>query len=176
MRKAMLFSAAVLLCGALAFAQETTPGSNTQTPPSTSQSTATTGSSSTSGTFIGCLSGSSGHWMLTDSTGTSYQLKGDESQLSSNLNKQVEVTGTVGAEASATATTPESNAPSSSNAPSASNAPGNPSGSASSSTGSTSSTASGASASASATKTIDVTSVKSIADTCSNQQQTTPQQ
>jgi hypothetical protein len=65
---------------------------------STTQQTTTTTEQTTSENAIrGCLSGSSGNWMLTDATGVSYQLRGgDESQLSANMNKEVEVMGTPG--------------------------------------------------------------------------------
>lgn len=45
-------------------------------------------------TVEGCLSGSNGSYMLTDSQGKSYQLQGDTSKLANHVNHEVRVTGT----------------------------------------------------------------------------------
>jgi hypothetical protein len=42
----------------------------------------------------GCLSGTSGNYMITDSSGATYQLQGEESQLSKNVGKEVRLSGT----------------------------------------------------------------------------------
>ncbi len=155
MNKAILLSAAVLLCAAMAIAQDTP-----QNGGSTSQTSATSSSDQTSipsnGNAIqGCLSGSSGNYMLTDTSGTMWQLTGDESQLSANVNKQVEVMGTASTGGSAESHTPDSNAS------------GN-SAEASGTTGSASASAGGASGSASANggKMLAVTTVRKVADSC----------
>jgi len=145
MKKAILLSSLLMLCTALALAQDTQSSS-----PSDNAS-----ASAGSNTVQGCLSGSSGNYMLTDATGVMWQLQGDESKLSANVNKEVEVTGTTGAEASASAT----------NGPDSSTAGNTSSGAA----GGTSAGASAdASANANAAKTLNVTSIKKVADSCSS--------
>src|SRR5207245_984146 len=114
----------------------------------------------------GCLSGSSGSYMLTDATGVTYQLQGDDSQLSANANKEVEVMGTLGATASASA----SNAPD--ETPAGSGATGPANGTTDNNSGSTGATAS--KANANAAKTLTVTSMHKVADSCPASQ--TPQQ
>jgi hypothetical protein len=112
----------------------------------------------TNTTVQGCLTGTTGNYMLTDSSGVMYQLQGDESQLSANVNKEVEATGTIGARASASATNnPDTNAPSAETK-----------GQAGASTGNATGTASGSTASAHAAKTLDVTSIRKVADSCSS--------
>lgn len=158
MKKAMLLSVAIVLCAALALAQDTAPGGSSQSTTSTSQTT-TTEQNSSGKTIQGCLTGASGNYMLTDAMGMSYKVLGDESQLSDNVNKQVEVTGTVGATASASAgNNPDTNAPNAS-------AEGNQ-GEANANAGNASGAASGGSATANASKTLTVSSVKKIADSC----------
>ena len=163
MRKAMLLSAALTLCAGLALAQDT-PSNGTASQSGTTTSTTTTTDQSASGNTIqGCLMGTSGNYMLTDAAGVSYKVQGDESQLSSNVNKQVEVMGTVGSTASASASNnPDTNAPNSSSASGQPNQGGNPnaSGAGGSSTGAT--------ATATASKTLNATSVKAVADSCSS--------
>jgi hypothetical protein len=156
MKKAILMGAALMLCTALALAQDTpSSGTSSQSGASTSssdQATATAGNN----TVQGCLTGTSGNYMLTDASGVMYQLTGDESQLSANVNKQVEVTGTAGAKASASATnSPDTSAPGSSTSGSATGTAGSTEG------------ASGASANANAAKTLEVTSINKVADSCS---------
>jgi hypothetical protein len=163
MRKAMLLSAALTLCAGLALAQDT-PSNGTASQNGTTTSTTTTTDQSASGNTIqGCLMGTSGNYMLTDAAGVSYKVQGDESQLSSNVNKQVEVMGTVGSTASASASNnPDTNAPNSRSASGQPNQGGNPnaSGAGGSSTGAT--------ATATASKTLNATSVKAVADSCSS--------
>ena len=45
-------------------------------------------------TVEGCLSGSSGGYMLTDQNGTMYQLSGDTAKLSEHVGHEVKVSGT----------------------------------------------------------------------------------
>lgn len=45
-------------------------------------------------TIEGCLSGSSGNYMLTDQNGTMYQLSGDTAKLSEHVGHEVKVSGT----------------------------------------------------------------------------------
>jgi len=159
MKKVILLGAALMLCTALAIAQQDTPSNGSSSgqagasASSSDQNTASTDSNS----IQGCLTGTSGNYMLTDATGVTYQLTGEESQLSANVNKEVEVMGTAGAKASASA----GGSPDSSASSGSSN-----SGEANSSAGSASGTASGAGANANA-KTLEVTSVKKVADSCS---------
>jgi hypothetical protein len=157
MKKAILLGGALMLCTALALAQDTpSSGASSQAGASTSSSDQATASAGTN-TVQGCLTGTSGNYMLTDATGVMYQLTGDESQLSTNVNKQVEVTGTAGAKASASATNnPDTSAPGSST-----------SGTASDTSGSSTGSSTGASANANAAKTLQVTSINKIADSCS---------
>ena len=156
MKNTTLLSAALLLCAAMAIAQDTpqSGGSTSQTPATSSSDQASTPSNGNA--IQGCLSGSSGNYMLTDASGTMWQLTGDESQLSANVNKQVEVTGTAGAKASASATnSPDTSAPGSSTSGSATGASGSTGG------------ATGASANGNAAKTLEVTSINKVADSCS---------
>lgn len=157
MKNAMLLSAALLLCAALAIAQDTpqSGGSTSQTPATSSSDQAST--STSSDTIEGCLTGTSGNYMLTDATGVVYQLTGDESEFSANVNKEVQVTGTATAKGSAA----ESHTPDS-------NASGNGA-EASGTTGSASASAGGASASggANTAKMLEVTTIKKVADSCS---------
>lgn len=44
----------------------------------------------------GCLSGSSGSYMLTDASGQTWQLQGGNAQLSKNVGKSVRISGTAG--------------------------------------------------------------------------------
>jgi hypothetical protein len=159
MRKAVLLSAAITLCAAMALAQDTpSAGASSQNGATTSTTTqATTTDQNTSGNTIqGCLTGTTGNYMLTDATGVSYKVQGDESQLSSNVNKEVEVMGTVASTASASASNnPDASAP---NAASQGDANAN----------SASGSSTGATATATASKTLEASSVKMVADSCSN--------
>jgi hypothetical protein len=162
MKKTLLLSAALMLCTALALSQDTQPSGSSaaQTGATASTSSSDQNSNMANGNTIqGCLTGSTGHYMLTDATGVAYQLTGDESQLSSNANKQVEVTGNMGATASASASnSPDNNA--------AGDNTGSTGTSASASTGSSTS----ATANANAAKTLEVTSIHKVADSCGSNQ------
>jgi hypothetical protein len=177
MKKFFLMGAVLMLGTALTFAQDTnstasqsgasastqsTPtdsSSQTGTTTTTQQTTTTTEQSSTGNAIQGCLSGSTGNWMLRTNTGETYKLTGSDSQLSDNANKQVEVMGTPGSTATASASN-------------------NPDNSASAGTANGTAEAGSAHATASTAKTLEVSSVRKIADTCStaNGSQTAPQQ
>ena len=162
MRKAMLFCAALTLCAGMALAQDTPSNGAASQNDTTTQTTTATNQSTSDNTIQGCLMGTTGNYMLTDATGVSYKVQGDESQLSSNVNKEVEVMGTMASTASATASNnADTNAPNSSAASSQPNQGGNPdaSGAGGSSTGAT--------ATATASKTLNATSVKAVGDSCS---------
>jgi hypothetical protein len=156
MTKAILFFAAILACTGLAVAQET-PSAGTSNQ---SGSTASQPADQNNGSTIqGCLTGTSGNYTLTDAMGMSYRLQGDDSQLSQNVNKEVEVTGTVASEASASSgNTPESGTQNQN--PST---PGESNPNAGAASGST-----GGNATTSAAKTLDVNSVKTVADNCNS--------
>ena len=163
MRKAMLFSAALTLCAGIALAQDTPSNGAASQNDTTTQTTTATNQSASANNIQGCLMGTTGNYMLTDAAGVSYKVQGDESQLSSNVNKEVEVMGTVASTASASASNnADTNAPNSSSASAQPNQGGNPdaSGAGGSSTGAT--------ATATASKTLNASSVKMVADSCSN--------
>jgi hypothetical protein len=180
MRKALLVSAVLLLGTALMFAQDTnSSSSSSQNGTNASSQSGSSGSEGQAGTTTttqqttstrteqttgknsvqGCLTGSSGNYTLTNAMGMTYQLQGDDSELSANVNKEVEVIGTPSATASA----------------SASNSPTTDSSAGSATTPETSTGSAGSSAHASSTKTMQVTSVQKIADTCSSGNQGAPQ-
>jgi len=168
MTKSVLLAITLLACTAWMAAQSTSPSS--QSPSSSgsaagsqtgsqtgtqsgSQTTGQTGSengqmSGSSGaqgeshtTLRGCLSSSGGGYTLTDASGTQYQLTGDTSKLSKNVNNEVEVKGSAaGAGAS-----------------------GYGNNSAGSQAGSQTSTGAGASG-----QMFNVTKVKKLSGTCSN--------
>src|SRR5437879_6333081 len=84
MRKAVLLSAAITLCAGLALAQDTpSNGASGQNGTTTTTTQTTTDQSTSSNTIRGCLTGTSGNYMLTDATGISYKIKGDDFLLSS---------------------------------------------------------------------------------------------
>jgi hypothetical protein len=175
MRKLTILGSTLLLCAALSFAQD----SNSTSNPSQSGASATSGSatassqntttdqnsSTSANTVQGCLSGTTGSYMLTDATGVTYQLQGDDSQFSANANKEVEVMGTLGATASASASNAPDGTPADNGAAGAANGTTDNS-------GSTGATASGANPNAA--KTLTVTSMHKVADSCPASQ--TPQQ
>ena len=90
----LLFLSVLLLGATWAMAQnDQTPTSpSDQTP--TAQSDATPTSSGGSMTVQGCLSGSDGNYMLTDKSGTMYQLTGDTAKLGEHVGHEVKITGT----------------------------------------------------------------------------------
>jgi hypothetical protein len=178
MRKTLLFTAVMLLGTALMFAQDTNSSSSSSqngansssqsgstasegqsgTTTTTQQTTTTTEQTTGKNSVQGCLTGSTGNYTLTNAMGVTYQLQGDDSELSANVNKEVDVIGTP----SSTAWASASNSPTAgSNAGSATTPQANNE---------------SAHASASSTKTMQVTSVQKIADTCSTGNQAAPQQ
>jgi hypothetical protein len=164
MRKAMLLSAALTLCAGLALAQDTPSNGTASQNDTTTRSTTSTANQSTSdNTVQGCLMGTMGNYMLTDAAGVSYKVQGDDTLLSANVNKEVEVRGTVASTASASGgNNADTSAPNSSAASDQPNQGGNPdaSGAGGSSTGAT--------ATATASKTLNASSLKAVADSCSN--------
>ena len=144
MRRAILTTCMLLLCGLWAVAQESNPQSS---QPTTSSQATSTGNATT---IQGCLSGSSGNYTLTDKSGTAYQLTGKTEKLSSHVGHEISVTGT----------------PSQSSTASASGGAANPSSAASPSAASPS--AASPSASASTGQTFEVKSFKHVATTCSS--------
>jgi hypothetical protein len=153
MKNAMLVSAVVMVCAAMVFAQETPSGGAAgQNSSQTSSATQSTTEQTQSGNAIqGCLTGSAGSYVLTDSEGVAYKIQGDESQLADYINKEVEVTGTVASSSTASSRAGEA----------AGQAAGEEAGHAAGEAGQAASAAAGAS------KTLDVSSVKKVADSCS---------
>jgi hypothetical protein len=98
-------------------------------------------------TLRGCLSSSGGGYTLTDASGTQYQLTGDTSKLSQNVNNEVEVKGS-----------------------SSDSGSSGMSGGASASAGSTGASAGSQTATggAGAGQMFNVTKVKKVSGTCSN--------
>src|SRR5215469_13703325 len=95
-----LLTMAVLLLGAAWVAAQNYPSqtSPSQTNPSTSSSQSSssnaqssTGDTSGQTTVEGCLSGSNGNYTLTSSSGTTYQLAGDTSQLSDHVGHEMQI-------------------------------------------------------------------------------------
>ncbi len=83
MKKIYLLAATMLLSAILLVAQ-----SSTQSYPQTS-----TSGSSDQTSIQGCLSGSSGNFMVTDSSGNAYKLQGDTSKLSDHVGQEVKISG-----------------------------------------------------------------------------------
>ena len=84
MKKIYLLAATMLLSAIWLVAQ-----SSTQSNP---QSSTSSGSSDQT-TIQGCLSGSSGNFTVTDSSGNSYKLQGDTSKLSDHVGQEVKISG-----------------------------------------------------------------------------------
>jgi Protein of unknown function (DUF5818) len=80
MRHGLLVLSVLLLASLWATAQDSAHGSRTSAAGQT--------------TVEGCLSGSSGSYMLTDQNGTMYQLSGDTAKLSEHVGHEIKVTGT----------------------------------------------------------------------------------
>jgi hypothetical protein len=90
----------LLLSVGWSVAQDSPATSPTQTSPSGMTATSgQTGSDSASGdmTVQGCLSSSGGNYVLTDKSGTSYQLTGDNAKLSEHVGHEIQISGTGGA-------------------------------------------------------------------------------
>jgi uncharacterized protein YdeI (BOF family) len=88
--------------------QQTTPdqsGMNSSRGQSDTTSAQTSAGQNNMGnqtTVKGCLSSSNGNYMLTDKSGTMYQLMGDTSKLSEHVGHEIKVTGTMGSAGSQT--------------------------------------------------------------------------
>ena len=110
MRKFWLLTALLLLCSALVVAQSTSPAAS----PTSSQASSSQTSDTEGKTIEGCLSGSAGNWTLTDSSGKTWQLQGDDSKLSKEVGHQVKIKGSemAGSAGAASPSSPGSTAPS----------------------------------------------------------------
>jgi hypothetical protein len=95
-------------------------------------------------TIRGCLNSSGGGYTLTDASGTTYQLQGDTSKLSSHVNNEVEIKGSASGASGAGAA-----------------------GSTSPSAGSSASTGASSAGSAAGAQMFNVTKVKKVSGTCS---------
>jgi hypothetical protein len=169
MKNMILLSTLLVGYTAMAFAQNSSANSTSSQSSASASAQGGTSTSSNSGTAAdqgttmpknsvrGCLSGTSGAYMLTDASGVMYQLKGDESDLSANVSKEVAVTGAPSAAASASAT----NSPDTATAGTTTSATPDNSGATTSTT------------TTNAAKTLNVTSVRKLSDNCTTQ---TPQQ
>lgn len=88
MRYLLLLS--VLLLGVSWAAAQTSPSQANPSQTTPSQA----GSAGSETTVQGCLSGSDGNYTLTDKSGTSFQLTGDNAKLSEHVGHEIKVTGT----------------------------------------------------------------------------------
>jgi hypothetical protein len=93
MTKTLLLSLTLLCSTAWLLAQST---GQTGSQPDSSSGQTSAGDTHGKGnetTLQGCLSSSGGNYVLTDASGMQYQLQGETSKLSSNVNKQIQVKG-----------------------------------------------------------------------------------
>jgi len=81
-KKIYLLAATMLLSAIWVVAQSSTQNSQTSPTGSADQSS-----------IQGCLSGSSGNFMVTDSSGNAYKLQGDTSKLSDHVGQEVKISG-----------------------------------------------------------------------------------
>jgi hypothetical protein len=149
MTKPWLLTAILLLSSVWAVAQDTSQAANSNS--------SQTSSSASETTIEGCLSGSAGNYSLTDTSGKTYQLQGDNSKFSDQIGHQVRIKGTTAASASATtpsgATASASTSGSGNNpSPSSANNPTN--------------SKAGSPGSASAAIQFNVASIEKISDSC----------
>jgi hypothetical protein len=99
MKKLFLTSAILLLSSMWALAQSSAQpttqdqygGAQSQQPDKSKQGTSEKGEQ----TIEGCLSGAANEYVLTDSTGRTYELLDDTHQLDANVGHQVRLTGSV---------------------------------------------------------------------------------
>ena len=89
----ILFLGVLLLGATWAMAQSNEPQTSPSHSTATTQSEASPTSSGGNVTVQGCLSGSDGNYMLTDKSGTTYQLSGDTAKLSEHVGHEIKVTG-----------------------------------------------------------------------------------
>ncbi len=132
MRKMLLITAMLLLCGAWMVAQtgsyprggtssSGTSASHGQMGTSASQEPmgAQTGTGSSAAEKIeGCLSGSSGNYILTDKAGTTYRLEGDSAQLSKHVGQEVRIEGRMASSSAGTSSSTSSSTSASGSEPS----------------------------------------------------------
>jgi Protein of unknown function (DUF5818) len=115
MSKILLFAAFLLLSATWVVAQDSsTSGSQSGQSGSSSSSQSSGMSSGSESSVEGCLSGSAGSYTLTSSTGTTYQLTGENDDLGKHVNQQVRVTGTQSASSAASSSSSPSSSSSSS--------------------------------------------------------------
>ena len=86
MKKTILATLIVLVCGLWAVAQQSDPGQS---------SSGQAAGSAAQTTIQGCLSGSDGKYTLTDKSGTAYQLTGDTAKLSDHVGHEIQIKGKV---------------------------------------------------------------------------------
>ena len=102
MSKVLLLALTLVLSAAWLQAQDQYPQSSSPTQGTT---TGQAGSANSAGKSVeGCLQGSDGNYTLTDSAGTTYQLRGDTAKLSEHVGHEVRITGSsegMGSESSA---------------------------------------------------------------------------
>lgn len=106
MRNLLLFS--VLLLGASWMAAQTSTGTGQSSAAGQSGYGQTTTHQTATGnqkTVTGCLSESSGKYMLTERNGKSYELMGDSSKLAEHVGHEIRVTGTEAAASGAASST-----------------------------------------------------------------------
>ena len=88
MRRLVVLFSVLLLGACLAAAQDTSDKSSPYSPTQASKD------AGGQGTVEGCLSGTSGNYMLNDKNGNTYKLTGDTAKLSEHVGHEVKVTGT----------------------------------------------------------------------------------
>jgi Protein of unknown function (DUF5818) len=93
MSKTLMFAAVLLLSAAWLQAQQY-PQSGSSPSGGTQASSGQGSDSSGKTTVEGCLQGSGGNFMLTDSSGVTYQLQGDTSKLTEHVGHEVQIKGT----------------------------------------------------------------------------------
>ncbi len=103
MSKTLMLALTLLCSTAWLLAQ----GQYSQSPQTSSEAGQASAAGQTSGagqtSIEGCLQGSNGNFTLTDSSGTAYQLQGDDATLTKHVGHEVKVTGTASAAAAAPA-------------------------------------------------------------------------
>lgn len=110
MRKLILVVVTLLCSGLWAFAQSSSssndPGANSAAASQTGTSATMTGTGAAN-SIDGCLSGAAGSFTLRDkASGTTYNLAGDTSKLSSHVGEEVRVTGSSNSSSASTSSGP----------------------------------------------------------------------
>lgn len=101
MRHLLLLS--VLLLGAAWVVAQNYPSQTSPSQTNPDQTTPTATGAQT--TVQGCLSGSSGNYILTDKNGNTYQITGDTSKLNEHLGHEVQIKGTASSASASAGTT-----------------------------------------------------------------------